>query len=658
MSRTFLARASGLATLALLLGMAPAHAIDIEPPTITFTPAGDRWFPGSTPVTVAVADVGGGSVDSVEYQLTGAHDSGGLLGRSGGTIALTNGGVTEVVVTATDRSENTARSTVWFGIDRDYPTVGVTAPADGARVIQHSTVALSYDCADALSGIASCSDTTPSGSALDTSTLGTHTAQAMAVDRAGNTTTKTVAYEVVRGTFVLGVKSSMLGGFRVGETVTAVPPRTTPAASSYSYQWLMDGVDVPGATEATYAVRPTDSNKRISVRVTASRPGYDDLVSESSRILVGQASFSTSGPVISGDLVVGGTLAGSIEATPAPTAVFWTWRVDGTKVGDESSYEVRPEDVGKRVVLQAELWRPGYVSIWPHTEPSEPIRPATQDLQVVATVDGHPAVGQQLTAVLSGVPSGVQTALQWYADGAPISEATGTSHLLTAAQQGTSITVEVTVDRLGHVPWRTTSAPVGPVAAAPDAGPNPGGANDPAVVGTPTISGTAVAGQRLTAQLPPLPAGVTASYQWLADGAPIATGTGPTLLLGRGEVGRRVSLRASVTAPDRLPWHGTTEPTTAVAKARAVLRTKVRTPRDATRTATVTVRVSASGLAPTGRVTVRRKGKTLARAAVRSDGTARITLRRLKPGGQRLTVAYAGDPSTAAAQRALRFRIR
>lgn len=661
MSRTFLARASGLATLALLLGMAPAHAIDIEPPTITFTPAGNQWFPDSTSITVAVADVGGGSVDSVEYQLNGAHDRGGLLGRSGGTIPLTNAGTTEVVVTAVDRSENTALSTVWYGIDRLDPTVTITAPTDGARVVQHSTEALYYYCTDAPSGIASCTDSTPSGGTLDTSTLGTHTVQATAVDRAGRTTSTTLSYEVVRGTFVLGTKSSMIGGFRVGETVSAVTPRTTPTATSYSYQWLMDGVDVPGATEATYSVRPTDSNKRISVRVTASRPGYDDLVSESNRVLVGQASFTVSGPVISGDLVVGSTLSGSVEVSPAPDAIYWEWFVDGTRVSEESTYVIRPQDVGKRIVLQAEPWRPGYVSMWPHTEPSEPIRPATQDLEVAATVTGNPVVGQELTAVLSGVPDGLRADLQWYADGAPIPEATGTSHRLTTAQQGTSITVEVTVDRLGHVPWRTTSAPVGPVAAAPD-GAAPGGADAPAVVGTATITGTAVAGQRLTAQLPSLPAGATSSFQWLADGSPIATGTGPTLLLGRGEVGRRISLRASVTAPGRLPWHGTSEATTAVAKARAVLRTKVRTPRGgkrgAARTATVSVRVSAPGLTPTGRVTVHRKGKTLARAAVRSDGTARIALRRLKPGAQRLTVAYAGDPSTAAAQRALRFRVR
>ena len=49
----------------------------------------------------------------------------------------------------------------------------------------------SYDCADATSGIATCTGSVPNGSSIDTSTPGTKTLSVTATDIAGNTTTET-----------------------------------------------------------------------------------------------------------------------------------------------------------------------------------------------------------------------------------------------------------------------------------------------------------------------------------------------------------------------------------------------------------------------------------------------------------------------------------
>jgi hypothetical protein len=58
-------------------------------------------------------------------------------------------------------------------------------------------VTASYECADATSGLASCTGTVPTGGTIDTTTVGTHTFTVQAADNADNTASKTVSYDVV-----------------------------------------------------------------------------------------------------------------------------------------------------------------------------------------------------------------------------------------------------------------------------------------------------------------------------------------------------------------------------------------------------------------------------------------------------------------------------
>ncbi len=42
----------------------------------------------------------------------------------------------------------------------------------------------------------------------------------------------------------------------------------------FSYQWLRNGKPIKGATKASYKLQRADAGKKISVRVTGSKPGY------------------------------------------------------------------------------------------------------------------------------------------------------------------------------------------------------------------------------------------------------------------------------------------------------------------------------------------------------------------------------------------------
>jgi hypothetical protein len=74
----------------------------------------------------------------------------------------------------------------------------------------------------------------------------------------------------------LGVAQApaITGTPRIGYTLQAVPPVFNPAATSLAYQWLRDGVPIPGATAHVYSPGVGDVGRAISVRVTGARQQY------------------------------------------------------------------------------------------------------------------------------------------------------------------------------------------------------------------------------------------------------------------------------------------------------------------------------------------------------------------------------------------------
>jgi hypothetical protein len=160
----------------------------------------------------------------------------------------------------------------------------------------------------------------------------------------------------------------------------------------------------------------------------------------------------------------------------------------------------------------------------------------------------------------------------------------------------------------------------------------------------PSISGGATVGQTLAVSQGTwaAPSGTTYATTWLRDGVPI--GAGQTHVVVAADAGR--SLQARVTATYGL----------AVTHADAAPRTVDRVTSTATlsaaarkhRRVTLTVSVSAPGLAPTGTVDVVRGDKVVKHAVALVDGRVVVKLKRQRPGRQRYSVVYSGDPATIA----------
>jgi hypothetical protein len=68
-------------------------------------------------------------------------------------------------------------------------------------------------------------------------------------------------------------RSALHGTAALGNTLTVNPGTYTPADALISYVWLRDDRPIPRAHGSQYVVRPADVGTRLSVRITARKPG-------------------------------------------------------------------------------------------------------------------------------------------------------------------------------------------------------------------------------------------------------------------------------------------------------------------------------------------------------------------------------------------------
>lgn len=227
-----------------------------------------------------------------------------------------------------------------------------------------------------------------------------------------------------------------------------------PYPSKVSFQWLLDGATIAGATSGSYQVRAADSGKSVTARVTAEKAGYLTGVHEPPGIVVGGASLRpTSAPVLSGTAEVGKFLyATRGEWTPYPTAISMQWLVDGVAVGGatSASYQVRPADSGKSITVAVTAKRSGYSDgVFRPT----PVRVGATALSptVRPVVSGTPAIGKFLYVSRGEwTPYSSDIRFQWRVGGVAVTGATSASYQIRAADAGKPITVVVTASRSGY----------------------------------------------------------------------------------------------------------------------------------------------------------------------------------------------------------------
>jgi hypothetical protein len=243
-------------------------------------------------------------------------------------------------------------------------------------------------------------------------------------------------------------------------------------------------------------------------------------------------------PTITGTPKVGETLTAHTSGWAVDTTFGYVWKRNGATIPGAISqtYPLFAADLGAAITVEVTGGKPGFADVTRTSAPTPAIIAGDQILTPKPTITGTPKVGSTLTAVPGTWDAGVTKTYQWAADGTDIGAATATTYTPVVGDLGKTITVTVTGTKAGFTTVTETSDPTEAVATG-----------DQVSTPTPAVTGTVRVGQTLTADAGAWDAGVTKTYQWSADGSPIAGATTPTYGLVPGDLGKRITVTVTGT---------------------------------------------------------------------------------------------------------------
>ncbi|WP_303621050.1 peptidoglycan DD-metalloendopeptidase family protein [Microbacterium oleivorans] len=378
--------------------------------------------------------------------------------------------------------------------------------------------------------------------ALPAGSLGKRVTVTVTATRAGYRTTSTTSaasVAVARGTLVRG-SLKVAGAPTVGSTLTASAPGFGPAPVSFAWQWSRDGKAIPGATRHTYAPVTADLDRKLTVRVSLTKPGYTGVALTSAAVTVGRAFTAAPTPTISGTVSVGSTVkVASAAWKPTPATLTYQWLRGGKAIAGAtgSSYKIVAADAGVALSVRVRAAKGGYTPV-SRTSAGVAV-PRVLTVPGTVTISGTGTVRETLTAQPGAWGPGTVTfAYQWLRGGSPIAGATARTYRPVAADAGKVVSVRITGARSGYTTVVRTSAGTS-VFAAFTATP------------TPTISGTLKAGSTLSVQTGQWqPSSTALRVQWRVDGGAIAGATGQAWQVPTWAAGRSVTVSVTATKKD------------------------------------------------------------------------------------------------------------
>ncbi len=319
---------------------------------------------------------------------------------------------------------------------------------------------------------------------------------------------------------------SVTGSAVEGQTLAASSGTWSGSPTSFAYQWEDCNTageacaNIGGATSSSYKLASGDVGHTLRVAVTASNAGGSAKASSTATgTVVPPAPANTVLPSVSGSAVEGQTLSASTGTwSGSPTSYAYQWE-DCDTAGEacaniggatSSSYKLGSGDVGHtlRVVVTASNAGGSARASSAATGTIVPLPPANTALP---SVSGSAVEGQSLGAS-SGTWSGSPTsfAYQWQdcnTSGEACSNiggATSLTYKLTAGDVGSTVRVVVTASNAGGSTQASATATAVVTSALP-----------PANTALPSVNGSAVEGQTLSASTGTWSGSPTSfAYQW------------------------------------------------------------------------------------------------------------------------------------------------
>ncbi|GAA3525442.1 hypothetical protein GCM10022234_23110 [Aeromicrobium panaciterrae] len=518
--------------------------------------------------------------------------------------------------------------------DTTPPTITLRAPTPTYEIWYPSDVAIKVSATDDLggSGLESIEwqltgAQTGSGSSAETVTVaaeGQSTLTVVARDVDGNTATRSldVGIDKTGPTIIANLADG--AELKKGSDVTL----------TYSCDDDFAPVDTCSAPLASGAKIDTSAVGDCTMTFTATdKVGNSKTRTVAYRVVLPQLDWAGE-PFITGTAKVGEVLQAQAPSfIPEADTVTYRWfATDLGLISTGPTLVVPANTLGRVIWINAVGTKEGYA---PRTLSSEATAAVqTGSLDVSVQVTGTAQVGGELQAHATSNPTPDDVSYRWrLADDLQVLVGTGPTLNVPASAVGHQIVAQVYSQKAGYEPGVAVSeatAVVVPGTLTTTAGSQ--------------LTGTARAGQTLRgtpATFSPEPYGTT--YRWLRNGLPIAGATAATYKLTASDVGKKVTFRTVASHEGYAAAVSDSASTATVAK--ALPSVAARAYARGNRRVRITIAVTAPGLTPTGKVTIKRGSTVVVRDRWLVGGRVTINLTKQKKGKTRYTIIYSGSSS-------------
>jgi surface antigen len=255
---------------------------------------------------------------------------------------------------------------------------------------------------------------------------------------------------------------SVSGTPKLGQTLRAQPGVWAPTPVVLGYQWLRNGVAIPGATASSYTVGNTDPGTSLTVTVTGSKSGYSSAAKTSAAVAVPILSFTSAPqPTLRGQVMVGQSIVASANVwAPGPASIVYQWKRGSVDIkgATGTSYTPTAADMGHAISVVTTAVKPGYSTVVRQSAPTAAVRGMALTT-TRPTLKGQVIVGQTIASTVKPWgPAPVAMTYQWLRDGVAIPGATGANYTLREADRGKAMSMSATGTKAGYGTITMTSA--------------------------------------------------------------------------------------------------------------------------------------------------------------------------------------------------------
>jgi hypothetical protein len=338
---------------------------------------------------------------------------------------------------------------------------------------------------------------------------------------------------------------------------------TISAGSNPAYQWILNGLDYPGATGSTFSLGNLISNFSVALRITTTSGCFSPTtVTVPAISVVVQPSLpvsaTISGSAIGNSICSGNTVNFTSSVQNGGTSPSYFWRINGVAVSgaNQSTFSTSTLQNGDQVSL---LVNSSATCALPASQQSNTIlmivnQTVNPTIGIFSNTGGNQVCGgNTLTLNANFTNGGSNPQFQWFRNGSIITDATGSTYTTPTDLTGsTNFTVRLTSDAVCAVPAVVTSASFQVNAV---------GSVTPSVTVSSSASGVTCVNTPITFTASPVNGGSNPTYQWRVNGNPVANQTASTFTTSTLANNDQVSVSITSNDPCASPTSATSTPT-------------------------------------------------------------------------------------------------